>query len=84
MGFEIPLDLIDTQGGPEFRPATTGSEPLMNVATNEVDEEVNNQTSFGMLWSESRLWSPLVPWTPALGAALLGPASMGRAVGALT
>ena len=57
--FEVPLDLIDTRDGPEFRPAATGSELLMNLAINDIDEEVNNQTSFGMIWSESRLWSPL-------------------------
>jgi hypothetical protein len=28
--FEIPLDLIDTQDGPGFRPAATGSELRMN------------------------------------------------------
>ena len=58
--FEIPLDLIDIQDGPGVRPATTGSELRMNLAINDVDEAVNNQTSFGMLWSEDRLWSPLI------------------------
>ena len=58
--FEIPLDLIDTQDGPGVRPATTGSELRMNLPINDVDGEVNNQTSFGMLWSEDRLWSPLI------------------------
>ena len=56
--FEIPLDLIDTQDGPEFRPAATGSELRLNVAINDVDEAVNKQTFYGMLWSEDRLWSP--------------------------
>jgi hypothetical protein len=58
--FEIPLDLIDIQDGPGVRPATTGSELRMNLAINDVDGAVNNQTSFGMLWSEDRLWSPLM------------------------
>jgi tetratricopeptide (TPR) repeat protein len=56
--FEIPLDLIDTQDGPGFRPAATGSELFMNVAINDIDEAVNNQTFYGMLWSEDRLCSP--------------------------
>ena len=30
----------------------------MNLAINDVDGSVNNQTSFGMLWSKNRLWSP--------------------------
>ena len=57
--FEIPLDLIDTRDGPGKRPATTGSELRMNLAINDVDEAVNNQTAYGMLWSEDRLWSPI-------------------------
>ena len=57
--FEIPLDLIDTQDGPGVRPSATGSELWMNLTINDVDGAVNNQTSFGMLWSEDRLWSPL-------------------------
>jgi tetratricopeptide (TPR) repeat protein len=58
--FEIPLDLIDTRDGPGFRPATTGSELRMNVAINDIDEAVNKQTFYGMLWAEDRLWSPLL------------------------
>ena len=56
--FEIPLDLIDTQDGPGMRPAATGSELRMNPAINDVDEAVNKQTFYGMLWAEDRLWSP--------------------------
>jgi serine/threonine protein kinase len=56
--FEIPLDLIDTQDGPEFRPAATGSELRMNVAINDSDEASGDQTFYGMLWAEDRLWSP--------------------------
>jgi hypothetical protein len=58
--FEIPLDLIDTQDGPGFRPAATGSELRMNVAIPDVDEAVNQQTFYGMLWAETRLWSPAI------------------------
>ena len=56
--FEIPLDLIDTQDGPGFRPAATGSELRMNVAINDIDEAINKQTFHGILWAEDRLWSP--------------------------
>jgi hypothetical protein len=56
--FEIPLDLIDTQDGPGFRPAATGSDLRMNVAINDVDEAINKQTHEGMLWAEDRRLSP--------------------------
>jgi serine/threonine protein kinase len=58
--WEIPLDLIDTQDGQGVRPAATGSELRMNLAINDVDEAVNKQSSLGMLWSEDRLWSPML------------------------
>jgi hypothetical protein len=58
--FQIPLDLIDTQDGPGFRPATTGSELRMNVGINDIDQAINQQTFYGMLWAEDRLWSPLL------------------------
>jgi serine/threonine protein kinase len=58
--FEIPLDLIDTQDGPGFRPAATGSELRMNVAIDDIDEAITKQTFHGMLWAEDRLWSPLM------------------------
>ena len=57
--FEIPLDLIDTQDGPGFRPASTGSELRMNVGINDIDEAISKQTFYGILWTEDRLWSPL-------------------------
>jgi hypothetical protein len=56
--FEVPLDLIDTQDGPGFRPATTGSELLMNEGINDIDEAVTKQASYGVLWCEDRFWSP--------------------------
>jgi hypothetical protein len=55
--FEIPLDMIDTQDGPGFRPASTGSELRMNVDFLDYDEGVNKQSSFGVLWCEDREWS---------------------------
>jgi hypothetical protein len=58
--FEIPLDLIDTQDGPGFRPAATGSELRMNVAINDIDEAINKQAFHGMLWAEDRHWSPFL------------------------
>jgi len=56
--FEFPLDLIDTQDGPGFRPASTGSELRMNVAIIDIDEAINIPTFYGMLWSEECLCSP--------------------------
>jgi hypothetical protein len=55
--FEIPLDLIDTQDGPGFRPATTGSELRMNVSILDYDQPANQPASYGVLWSEDRRWS---------------------------
>ena len=31
----------------------------MNLGINDVDGAINHQTFFGILWAESRLWSPL-------------------------
>jgi hypothetical protein len=58
--FEIPLDLIDTQDGPGFRPAATGSELRMNAAIADFDEANAKRRFHGMLWAEDRLWSPLL------------------------
>jgi hypothetical protein len=55
--FEVPLELIDTQDGPGFRPATTGSELRMNVSILDYDEPANQPASYGVLWSEDRQWS---------------------------
>jgi hypothetical protein len=55
--FEIPLDMIDTQDGPGFRPASTGSELRMNADILDFDEGANNQSSYGVLWCEDREWS---------------------------
>jgi tetratricopeptide (TPR) repeat protein len=56
--FEIPLDLIDTQDGPGFQAAKTGSELRMNVAIDDYDQPDGNQQFYGILWSEDPLWSP--------------------------
>jgi hypothetical protein len=55
--FEIPLDLIDTQDGPGFRPATTGSELRMNISILDYDEPGHKLASYGVLWAEDRKWS---------------------------
>jgi hypothetical protein len=55
--FEVPLDLIDTQDGPGFRPATTGSELRMNVSILDYDDTANQPVAYGVLWSEDRNWS---------------------------
>jgi serine/threonine protein kinase len=56
--FDIPLNQIDTQDGPEFRAATTGSELRMNVTIDDVDESITKQTSIGVLWTEDPLNEP--------------------------
>jgi hypothetical protein len=54
---EIPLDLIDTEDGPELRPAAKGSELRFNIQIEDNDEDINRMTFQGLLWSEDRLWS---------------------------
>jgi hypothetical protein len=56
--FEIPLNQIDTQDGPGFRAATTGSELRMNVVVDDVDEAVAKKSTSGLLWSEDPLTHP--------------------------
>jgi hypothetical protein len=55
--FEVPLELIDTQDGPGFKPATTGTELRMNMSILDYDEPTGAQSSYGVLWSEDRQWS---------------------------
>jgi tetratricopeptide (TPR) repeat protein len=55
---EIALSQIDTQDGPVFRAAATGSELRMNVGINDVDEAVTSMTCFGILWAEDSLTKP--------------------------
>jgi hypothetical protein len=55
--FEIPLDLIDTQDGPGFQPATTGSVLRMNMSILDYDDPASQRASYGVLWAEDRQWS---------------------------
>jgi hypothetical protein len=55
--FEVSLDLIDTQDGPGFRPATTGSELRMNMSILDYDDPASQPASYGVLWAEDRQWS---------------------------
>jgi hypothetical protein len=55
--FEVPLDLIDIQDGPGFRPAATGSELRMNMSILDYDDSASERASYGVLWSEDRQWS---------------------------
>jgi tetratricopeptide (TPR) repeat protein len=55
--FEVPLDLIDTQDGPGFHPATTGAELRMNMNILDYDDSGGEQSSYGLLWAEDRQWS---------------------------
>jgi tetratricopeptide (TPR) repeat protein len=57
--FEIPLEQIDTQDGPGFRAATTGSELWMNVGIDDVDDAVIDNNASWVLWSEDPLESPV-------------------------
>jgi tetratricopeptide (TPR) repeat protein len=50
--FEIPLALIDTRDGPEYVPATRGSELLVNFAITDNDAPVNVKTERGIFWAE--------------------------------
>ena len=48
----VPLDLIDTQGGPETVPATSGSELRVNFGVNDADGPQHVQTAYGIFWAE--------------------------------
>jgi hypothetical protein len=74
--FAIPLDTIDTQDGPGFRSATTGSELRMNIDLLDFDESAKNTSSYAILWCEDRrnwslthggedFWSAALRLTPA-------------------
>ena len=50
--------MIDTQDGPGFRPASTGSELRMNVDILDFDAGDNKKMSYAILWCEDRRnWS---------------------------
>jgi tetratricopeptide (TPR) repeat protein len=50
--FEIPLSLIDTRDGPDYVPAASGSELLVNFGINDNDAPVTAQTDYGIFWAE--------------------------------
>ena len=56
--FEIPLALIDTRDGPEYVPATSGSELLVNFGIIDNDAPVSDQTDYGIFWAEDPALSP--------------------------
>jgi tetratricopeptide (TPR) repeat protein len=56
--FEIPLSLIDTRDGPEFVPASSGSELLVNFGFNDVDGPQHEQTDYAIFWAEDPALSP--------------------------
>jgi serine/threonine protein kinase len=68
--FEIPLALIDTRDGPEYVPATSGSELRVNFGITDNDASVSNQTDYGIFWAEDPDLSPSLGgedfWTVAL------------------
>jgi serine/threonine protein kinase/tetratricopeptide (TPR) repeat protein len=56
--FVIPLDGIDTQDGPGYRPAATGSELRFNVNLMDFDDAQSNLLSYALMWCEDRrAWS---------------------------
>jgi hypothetical protein len=57
--FEIPLALIDTRDGPEYVPATSGSELLVNFGFTDNDAPVSEETDYGIFWAEDPNLSPL-------------------------
>jgi tetratricopeptide (TPR) repeat protein len=56
--FEVPLALIDTRDGPEFVPATSGSELLVNFGFNDNDAPVSVQTDYAIFWAEDSNLAP--------------------------
>ena len=56
--FEIPLAVIDTRDGPEFLPAASGSELLVNFCITDNDAETSAQTDFGTFWAEDPHLTP--------------------------
>jgi hypothetical protein len=69
--FEIPLALIDTRDGPEFVPATGGSELLVNFGiTDNDDPQTSGQTDYAIFWAEDPNLTPYLGgedfWTVSL------------------
>jgi hypothetical protein len=78
--FVIPLDGIDTQDGPGYRPAATGSELRFNVNLMDFDDAHSNLGSYALMWCEDRrawslthggedFWSASLRLTPARASA---------------
>jgi hypothetical protein len=74
--FAIPLDVIDTQDGPGFRPAASGAELRFNVDLLDYDDPPGNKPAYALLWCEDRhnwslahggedFWSASLRLTPA-------------------
>jgi serine/threonine protein kinase/tetratricopeptide (TPR) repeat protein len=72
MEFEIPLALIDTRDGPEYVPATSGSEIRFNFGIADYDDAHagSDHLDYGILWAEDPALSPYDGgedfWTVAL------------------
>jgi len=56
--FEIPLALIDTKDGPEYVPAQSGSELLVNFPIFDSDAPVSAITDVGIFWAEDPVLRP--------------------------
>jgi hypothetical protein len=50
--------MIDTKDGPEFAPAAPGSDLYVNVGVTDTDKAISLQEFYGILWSDTRMWSP--------------------------
>jgi tetratricopeptide (TPR) repeat protein len=69
--FEIPLALIDTRDGPEFAPATSGSELMVNFGiTDNDDPQYSGQMDYAIFWAEDPELAPFMGgedfWTVSL------------------
>jgi hypothetical protein len=69
--FEVPLALIDTRDGPEYVPATSGSELLVNFGIIDNDDpQTSGQTDYAIFWAEDPNLSPYLGgedfWTVSL------------------
>jgi serine/threonine protein kinase/tetratricopeptide (TPR) repeat protein len=68
--FEIPLAMIDTRDGPEFVPAASGSELLVNFGIIDNDAPVHEESDYAIFWAEDPDVSPFTGgedfWTVSL------------------
>jgi len=56
--FEIPLAMIDTKDGPEYVPAQSGSELLVDFAISDSDAPGSTMTDLGIFWAEDPALTP--------------------------